>query len=155
MEYHAVPLENKYMWHAYHVAKMYYMQSRWNDRQSPVAVLVEKASGKIIHTVIAARGAHYIFEKCDRLKAHDMPYEACDLCKEYQHAEALLAKDLSSRSFKGHVVYIYGQWHCCANCEKILKRKGVEKVFIMENAKALFSRASATTVIGSPKQFQY
>lgn len=72
-------------------------------------------------------------------------YWVCPLCATHQdHAESLAAKNILKLGLdaKGGEAYLFGHFYPCEPCLENLRKVGVEKTYVVENAPELFTRGS-------------
>lgn len=150
MKYEYVHLENKYMLFAYSIAKAFYELEKWNNKTSPVAVIVQ--GGKVVSYAITADGAHARYGVCGRLVTPGQPYSDCLYCVEDQHAEQIAINRLKIDPH-GSEIYIYGMYKVCPTCETTLVKNGITTCYLLEDSSVLFDRHNEKTVLGTKEQF--
>ncbi len=154
-KYRYVNITNKYMFFAYRIAKALYLVNGWNQKTTPVAVIVN--NGLAYSWAAAAHGLHALEGRCERSDKPGSPYSDCKWCVPSHHAERL-ALDFALKSYKkgtlkGASVYMYGHWHMCQDCVAVLRAAGIKDFVLLENSSELFDRHHENTVIGTPHQF--
>lgn len=146
-----VSLENPWMRLAYFIAKDFYLIHRWNKKTIPVAVIVSPGGRYISHGV-CSNGMHAVLGHCNRLDEKGTPYHTCEHCAADQHAE-IKALQKASMFLAGSSIYIYGHYKVCDTCIKELHKRGVFKIYFLEDCETLFDRHNPNTVLGTENQF--
>ena len=153
VEYQYVGMDDLAMRFAYDRAKELYMHRGWNLKTTPVAVIMRGAEPLV--WAAAAEGRHALHGRCDRLHRRDAPWDACDWCREDQHAEQIALRYAREQNLdvRGTTCVVYGHYYMCDACVAALQKAGVEKFVLMRDSERLFDRHHKDTVIGKPAQF--
>jgi len=64
-------------------------------------------------------------------KPSGVGYEACiDICHQLEHAEVDVCRKAGCKA-EGAELYIIGHYYSCDNCQVVMKKYGIEEVFIL------------------------
>ncbi len=152
VHYNYVDMNNPHMKTAYLIARRLYDLNEWNEKACPVAVLVK--DGNVIAAEASGNGMHQKEEFCARFEKPGAPYSDCRWCNEDEHAEQRLVRWLRD-DVSGGDLYIYGHYRMCDACITVMRSKGIENYYLLEDADTLFNHHVEGSVIGKPEQFIY
>ena len=150
-EYEYVSQSEQHMTFARDVARSLYKVWGWNQKTTPVCVLVDKDLN-IVSWAAAADGMHPLQRHCDRTMSPGSSYNDCEWCIPEKHAEALALLRTDVR-LKGGTAYLWGHYKMCVHCVDLLRYAGVKRFVLLEEAATLFDRHKPGNMIGRPEQF--
>lgn len=127
---------NEFMRQARRVAEERSLDPDW-----PTGAVVVK-DGKVIGR--GANGSEYHRQYGCRRKELGIKtgerYDLCEGCGPRYHAEARAIADarLTGLNLVNSEVYLWGHWWCCEACWQVMIDAGIDKVYLLKNAKVVF-----------------
>lgn len=149
--YEYVSQTNRYMEFARDIARCLFKVWGWNEKTTPVCVLVDKEQN-IVSWAACADGAHALQRHCDRSGTQGTSYNDCEWCRPEKHAEALALSRTDAR-LKGGTAYLWGHYKMCSHCVALLYDAGITRLVLLNEAERLFDRHRIGNLIGRPEQF--
>lgn len=108
----------------------------------------------VLDDVIVGAGAngsdYHKTHECERVK-QGIPtgqgYELCEGCHPKNHAERRAVEQAGEKA-RGADLYLWGHWWACEPCWNAVIEAGVRDVYLHEDSRALFDKASPDNILG-------